>query len=117
MKINGTIWVNIRFNTYMKRGNMMKRILLRPNSIVTRVNVCQYMVTEVLGCGATSCVYGVTYKDSLGYEHRAILKECYPVSANIIRGEDNQLVWDTEERKDEYLLQYMKTLQQFVMRI
>lgn len=93
----------------------MKRKLLNSNSIVTRPNVCQYKIDEVMGCGATSCVYGATYKDSLGYAHKAILKECYPAVGDIIRDDNDQLIWENKESKEEYLLQYRNTYEKLLL--
>ena len=56
-------------------------------------------IDRVLGDGASSIVYVAVYKDSEGYSHDVIIKECYPFGANIVREKDSLYWEDANVRK------------------
>ncbi len=83
------------------------RTELKQGEIIT-LETNEYVITRVLGEGATCIVYDAKSKD--GY---CRIKECYPDKANIKRV-NQTLAWESDEEQSEELKKFKTTHEKFV---
>ena len=83
---------------------MSKRITLKESSVIhpKKRSFFDITVDDVVGTGASCIVYNAHYTDSMGFQRKIRIKECYPYSSTILRLGD-RLTWieKSSERKDK----------------
>lgn len=79
----------------------MKRIPLHSGTQIKSDSLC-FVIDSVIGKGANCIVYGAHYDDGFKHKKEIVIKECYPIRANITR-QQNTLLWSSvDEMKSAF---------------
>lgn len=88
-------------------GGLMREKLVKGQVLKFETNQ-KYIINDLIGEGASCLVYEAGYLDEIGLIRKVRIKELYPVDGCALTRANGNIIWDNEEIKEQYFLDFEK---------